>query len=155
VASPATDRGDDLRPGPAGQLDRRVADRTGAPSDQHAASGKRTGRQSRRPALDHREGPVRGQERDTEVGAHLERGVVGQRLGELRGHQRELLRCAGQSLVRRQPHPHALTDPVGVDALANLVDGARAVLVRHLVLALGDRHVRRAATRLPVGRIDP
>ena len=149
----AAHRRDDRRPGPAGQLDGGVPDRSGPAGDEHGAAGQAARRQPRRIGVALGQGAVGGEGRDAEAGTDVERRRVRQRDG-LAGRQHEgLLGCAVAAPPRGLPHPHPLADARRIDSVADGVDDAGTVLVRH---PLGERprRSRPAEAGLPVGGVD-
>ncbi len=148
----AADRGDDAGLGPAGQLDGGVADRARAALDQYGAPGQRAEVEPFRQSLADGQAAVRGQERDTESGTHVERGraepddLPGRHGGVLGGG-------TPRPLPGGLPDPHPFADQLRVDPGADLLDHASAVLAGHLpaVRRCGAGTV--ALAGLPVGRI--
>ena len=90
-----------------------------------------------------------------EAGAEVERRDVRQQHDVAGRHDGVLLRgAAGGTQVRRLPDPDPQTQQRRLDALPDRVDHPGAVLVRHLRRVDGGARLA-AATRLPVGRVDP
>ena len=86
-----------------------------------------------RAVLGHGQAPVRGQERDAEARAEVERRDIGQQHHVAGRHDRVLLRgAAGGTQVRRLPDPDPQTQQRRLDALSDGVDDTGAVLVRDL-----------------------
>ena len=114
------------------ELDRGVADRPGTALDQHGPPGQGAGVEPVRHRLADGEAAVRGEERDAERGAELVGRAGRQQHGLPRGHDRVLGRGAPRPPVRRLPQPDPLADQHRVDPVADRVDDAGAVVVRHL-----------------------
>jgi len=145
---------DHARPSPARELDRSVADRTGAAGNQHGRRSESTRAKPARPPLRDGETAVRGQRRNAETRADVEREVVGQPHRLTLGQNDVLLRSPVRPLPRHLPEPDALPDARRIDAVADGVDRAGSILIRH---DLGKRELPAAAAataRLPVGGID-
>ncbi len=117
---------------PSSQLDRGVAHRPCAARDEHGAALQRAGPEAERPVLGHGQCAVRGEERDPECGAEVERRGVGQVHHLVRRHQCVLLRRTLRTLVRRLPDPDPQPQQGGFDSGPDGVDDAGAVLVRGL-----------------------
>jgi hypothetical protein len=96
---------------------------------------------------------VRGDRRDADAGAEIEARSRRERERPLGGDDGVLLGgAARRAAVAGQGHPDAILDAEAVDARADLVDDACAVVIR-------DRLVQGSAAglstaRLPVGRVD-
>ena len=146
----AADGGDHGGVGPAGELDRRVADGAGAALHQHRAPAQRAGADPVGQRLGDGQAAVRGEERDAEGGAEFERRVGAEQHGLPRRDDGVLGRRPERALVGRLPDPDPLADQHRVDALADGLDRARAVLVRRLAV----RARVGVAPGLPVGRVD-
>jgi hypothetical protein len=132
-------------------LDRGVADRARAAGDEHRPTGEGVGREPHRQTLGDRQAPVRGECRDAEARAEVDRGVVGQRHRLPRRQDHVLLGGPVGALPGGLPQPDPLTDLAVVDLGADRVDGTGAVLVGY---RLRERQ-RPAAPDLPVRRVDP
>ena len=143
----AADGGEHGGAGPAGELDGRVADRAGAARDEHRPAGQCARLESPGAVLVHTERAVRGDEWHAEASAEFERRAVRQRHGPHRRQHDVLLGGAARTLMRGQPQPDPLVHAGHVHPVADRVDHARAVLVRHLLGEL-DRSAlsRRQAT---------
>ena len=141
----AADRGDDGGARPGRELDRGVPDGPRTALHQHDAAAR--GRPATRrvgPELVHGERAVRGHRGDAEARGDVEADAVGQAHDAVGGHDGELLGGAGGALVGGEEQPDAVADSQPVDALADGVDDAGAVLVRH---HLPERQGRPAAAR--------
>ncbi len=137
--------GEDLpRAGELGHLHRVVADRARAAGHQHRLAGH---------AAVHPHRVQRGQRRNAEAGAGVERHAGRQR-HRLQRRQHDVLRGgAAGPLPGRVPHPDPLADAGGRHAIAEAVDHAGPVAVRH---DTRERQFLRAqaGARLDVGGID-
>ena len=119
----AAHRGDDMRTGAPCQLDRRVADRTGAAVHQHGLAVERTIRE---------EAAVCREIRNTECRSLVDADAVGDGHRLPRGDDGELRRRAVLALEGSVIDPHALADAADVDAGSHGLDDAGPVLARHL-----------------------
>ena len=139
----AADRRDHPRAEELGQLDREVADRSGAAGHQdRLARDRAVGGQA----------AVRGHRGHAQAGPEFGRDAVRQRNRLLVRYDGPLRRRAPPAACRghARPRPAAPIRP-GVDAIAYRVDHAGAVVVRDLETV--DRPRRRSAAGLPVGRV--
>ena len=93
----------------------------------------------------------RGQRRDAEAGAGIERRVVRQRHRLDRRQGDVFRRRAEGALPLAVPDPDPLADAAAIDALAHRLDRAGAVAVRD---DAREGHGPGAAPGLPVGRVD-
>ena len=137
-------RGDHARAAVLGELDGGVADGTRPSGHQHGGAVDRAVAEQR---------PVSGEERDAERGADLEARRTER--DRLPGRDDDVLgRGAGRAPERRVEHPHALALAHRIDALADAIDLAGAVLARDLVLE-ADGAAAEPGAGLGVGRVDP
>src|SRR4029077_3146758 len=111
---------DHARPGPFGELDRGLADRTRAARDQHRLSLD---------AAVLKQAAVRGHPGDAEAGPGGEARPLRQRHGVVRGYADVLRAAAEGAAALRLPDPYALARARGRHARSDAVDHARSVLM--------------------------
>lgn len=144
----ATDGGDDGRPSPHGQLDRRVTDRPSPALHENRATAQRTRRKACGPELVHRERTVSRHRRNTEARTELERRAVGQRHGTSGGNHGVLGGGPRRALVLSEIDPHAIADREIVDALTDGIHRSCSVLIRRDLV--GDEGSADGGAGLPV-----
>ncbi len=150
----AADRGDDGCPRPPGELDRGMPDRACPAGHEHDPAGQGTRMQSARPVFGHGQRAVRRDRRHPEARALVEGRSRRQQEDTVGGKHRVFLgRAAVRPLVRgeRQPDPVAHSDVLHSDS--DRLHEAGAVLSGHNVVKRQGLTRRRAAARLPVGRV--
>ena len=140
---------DDGRAGPAGELDRRVADGAGAALDQDRRPVSAPGSEPVGHRLAEGEAAVRGQRRDAEARAEVEATRSRAAAPPAARGTTTPAAVPPRPLPGRLPQPDPLADGGRVDAVADRVDHPGAVLVRGSKPA----GIGVGAPGLPVGRV--
>ena len=143
---------DDGGPGPAGELDRGVADGTGTAGDQHDAALERSRSEPVGTVLVDGEAAVGGHGRYAERRADVVRRGVGQAHHAFGRHHGVLGGSADRPVVLGEEDPDPVTGREAGDAVAHLVDDPGAVLAGH-DLVEGQRRRGGAGPGLPVGGV--